>query len=433
MDTKSGRLERINRVVVGCQWGDEGKGKVVDLLSREADIVARFQGGNNAGHTIVVDGVQHIFHLIPSGILHPGKICVIGNGVVLDPVVFMEELETLRDLGVDYKDRIFVSAATNLILPYHCVMDGIEEVGRGKNGLGTTKRGIGPAYQDKVRRVGIRLADIFHESRLKEKLEAQKILKKHWLEKLPPDQKIDFDQLYKDIINYRHVFEPMISDVSLMLQDARKSGLVILFEGAQGAMLDVDLGTYPYCTSSNTTVGGALTGLGMGPRLIDEVVGIVKAYTTRVGAGPFPTELDDEMGEKLREIGGEYGATTRRPRRTGWLDLVVLRHTCRINGVDKIALTKLDVLDTLDEIKVATHYRYGDRLMENLPMDMCTICDCRPEYKTFEGWKTSTGGLTTYAELPAKAREYIDYICRDLDVKPLLLSTGPSREQTVMV
>ncbi len=433
MDSKISRLERINRVIVGCQWGDEGKGKVVDLLSQEADIVARFQGGNNAGHTIVVGEVQYIFHLIPSGILHPGKVCVIGNGVVLDPVVFMEELETLQNLGIDYAGRIFISAATNLIMPYHRVVDGIEETGRGKNGIGTTKRGIGPAYQDKVRRMGIRLADIFNDKRLKEKLEAQEVLKSHWLSNMPDDKKVDFAKLYDDILGYREVFRPMMKDVSLMLHEARKADMAILFEGAQGAMLDVDLGTYPFCTSSNTTVGGALTGLGMGPSMIDEVVGIVKAYTTRVGAGPFPTELHDDMGEKLREIGGEYGATTKRPRRTGWLDLVLLRHTTRINGVDKVAITKLDVLDTLDEIKVATYYRHDGKKVENLPMDMCSICDCEPVYQTFEGWKTSTAGITSYDDMPVKAREYIDFICNDLNVKPILLSTGPAREQTVMV
>ncbi len=433
MDSKSGRLERANRVVVGCQWGDEGKGKVVDLLSREADIVARFQGGNNAGHTIVIDGMQIILHLIPSGIMHPGKICVIGNGVVLDPYVFKEELETLTKLGIDYADRLFISAATNLIMPYHRVMDGIEETGRGQHGLGTTKRGIGPTYQDKVRRTGIRLADIFSDQRLKDKLAMQKALKAHWLGRLPEDREVDFDKIYHDMVAFREILGPMMTDVSKMLYDAHKSNMVILFEGAQGAMLDVDLGTYPFTTSSNTTTGGALTGLGMGPRMIDEVVGIVKAYTTRVGTGPFPTEQENPTGEKLREVGGEYGATTRRPRRTGWLDMVQLRHAIRINGVDKIALTKLDVLDAFDEIKVATHYRHQGKKIDDFPMDLCAITECEPEYRTFPGWKSTTSGVTSYDDLPEKAREYIDYICTELEVKLLLLSTGPAREQTVLV
>jgi len=433
MDTKGSRLERINRIVVGCQWGDEGKGKVVDLLSREADIVARFQGGNNAGHTLVVDGVQTILHLIPSGILHPGTICVIGNGVVLDPYAFREELETVRRLGIEYKDRVFVSAATNLILPYHRVMDGIEERERGKNGLGTTKRGIGPAYQDKVRRTAVRLADIFHDDRLKEKLDMVRTLKEHWLKSLPKDRQVDFDKIFDDLVGFRELLRPMMTDVSKLLHDAHKKGQVILFEGAQGAMLDVDLGTYPFATSSNTTVGGALTGLGMGPRMIDEVVGIVKAYTTRVGEGPFPTEQENPTGEKLRDVGGEYGATTKRPRRTGWLDIVQLRHAVRINGVDKIALTKLDVLDKFDEIKVATHYKHDGKLLEDFPIDLCCIAECEPQYKTFEGWMTSTSGITSYDRLPQKAKEYIDYICTELEVKLLLLSTGPAREQTVLV
>ncbi|MFW9817387.1 MAG: adenylosuccinate synthase [Candidatus Thorarchaeota archaeon] len=433
MDSKGGRLERINRVVVGCQWGDEGKGKVVDLLSREADIVARFQGGNNAGHTLVVDGVQTILHLIPSGILHPGKICVIGNGVVLDPYIFEEELKTVQNLGINTEGRVFISAATNLILPYHRMMDGIEESGRGKNRLDTTKRGIGPAYQDKVRRVGVRLADIFHDDRLIEKLDMVKVLKEHWLKGLPKDRQVDFAKIYDDLVGFRKLLRPMMTDVSKLLQDAHKKGQVVLFEGAQGAMLDVDLGTYPYATSSNTTVGGALTGLGIGPRMVDEVVGIVKAYTTRVGEGPFPTEQDNVIGKKLRDIGAEYGATTKRPRRTGWLDMVQLRHAVRINGVDKIAITKLDVLDTFEEIKVATQYKHASDLMEDFPIDLCSIAECEPQYKTFQGWMTPTSGISSYNDLPQKAREYIDYICTELDVKLLLLSTGPAREQTVLV
>jgi len=433
MGTQGNQLTRKNRIVVGCQWGDEGKGKVVDLLSREADIVARFQGGNNAGHTIVVDGTQYILHLIPSGIIHPGKICVIGNGVVLDPFVLKEELETLAHAGIDYEGRIFISAATNLILPYHRAIDGFEEAGRGKDGIGTTGRGIGPAYQDKVKRTGIRLADLFVDDRLRNKIDIHCLNKKHLFDRLPDELKIDCDKVFNDLAALRDIYRPMIADVSLMLQEATRTGATILFEGAQGAMLDVDLGTYPYCTSSNTTVGGALTGLGMGPHMIDEIVGIVKAYTTRVGAGPFVTELHNDIGENLREHGGEYGATTGRPRRTGWLDLVQLRHAVRINGVDKIAITKLDVLDHFDEIKVATHYELDGERLDNIPMDMCRFGDCTPVYKTFEGWKRSTAGVTSYTELPQKAREYVGFICRELNVEMILCSTGPAREQTVLV
>jgi adenylosuccinate synthase len=433
MDSQSSRLNRKNRIVVGCQWGDEGKGKVVDLLSRQADIVARFQGGNNAGHTIVVDGKQFILHLIPSGIIHPGKICIIGNGVVLDPFVFMEELETIKNAGIEYTDRIYISGATNLIMPYHCAIDGLEETTRGESNLGTTRRGIGPAYQDKVKRTGIRLADIFDDKRLRDRIDIHCRNKAHLLEKLPEDKRVDYSGLFDDLAALRDVFRPMMTDVSLMLEEAHQGGAVILFEGAQGAMLDVDLGTYPFCTSSNTTVGGALTGLGVGPRMIDEVVGIVKAYATRVGAGPFPTELNDETGEKLRKYGGEYGATTGRPRRTGWLDLVMLRHACRINSVDKLALTKLDVLDHFEKIKIATCYELDGERIDNLPVDIDRIKDCVPVYKTFDGWKRSTDGIATYAKLPRRAREFVGFICRELNVELLLLSTGPAREQTVMV
>lgn len=433
MDSQTGRITRRNRVIVGCQWGDEGKGKVVDLLAREADVVARFQGGNNAGHTIVVGTTRYAMRLIPSGIIHPGKICVIGNGVVLDPFVFMDELKMLRESGISYVDRVFISAATNLIMPYHCAMDSMEESQRGSFGLGTTGRGIGPAYQDKVQRTGIRLSDLFHDQRLKEKLDLQKQMKAHILSKLPADKAIDFEKLFAQLIELRPVFKPMMADISLMLQEAHKSGAAILYEGAQGGMLDVDLGTYPYCTSSNTTVGGALTGLGIGPNMIDEVVGIVKAYTTRVGSGPFPTELNDAQGELLRRQGQEFGTVTGRPRRTGWLDIVQLRHTCRINGIQKIAITKLDVLDQFDEIKVAMAYELDGQCSDNVPVDITRLPDCVPVYKSFAGWKSSTAGITSYAELPQRAREYVGFICRELNVEMLLLSTGPAREHTVVV
>ncbi len=433
MDSQNQRIVKKNRVVVGCQWGDEGKGKVVDLLSREADIVARFQGGNNAGHTIVAEGKTYKLRLIPSGIIHPGKICLIGNGVVLDPFVFLEELKMLSEVGIKFHDRIFISAATNLIMPYHCALDGFEEARRDKKGIGTTGRGIGPAYQDKVKRTGIRLADLFDTDRLRQKIETNCRNKKYMLDQLPSETQIDCNKLVGQLTDLQDIFRPMMVDASLMLHDAAQGGAAILYEGAQGAMLDVDLGTYPYCTSSNTTAGGALTGLGIGPGMIDEVVGIVKAYTTRVGEGPFPTELDDAVGNNLQQAGSEFGTVTGRPRRCGWLDLVLLKHSCRINGVNKVAITKLDVLDGFETIKVAVAYKMGDKVLDNLPVDMRQIENCKPIYKTFEGWQASTVGVTSFTDLPQKAREYVGFICRELNVEMLLLSTGPAREQTVMV
>ena len=421
-----------NRVIVGCQWGDEGKGKIVDLLAAQADIIARFQGGANAGHTIYVDREKYILHLVPSGILHPEKVCYIGNGVVLDPIGFKEELDFLSEKGIDYRGRLFVSPATNLVLPYHKLIDAVEEEARGTASLGTTRRGIGPAYVDKVARHGIRIADLFAPERLKKRLEYQRIIKARYLQG-STDERADLERTYRVLCQMAAFFEPMVTDVSLALYRAWKDGRAILFEGAQGAMLDVDLGTYPFATSSNTTTGGVLTGLGVGPRMIDEVIGVVKAYTTRVGAGPFPTELVDEVGERIRRIGDEYGATTGRPRRCGWLDLVALRHAVRINGVDSIAVTKLDVLDELPEIKVCVAYELeGDRLDE-VPLDLANLAHVKPVYRTLPGWTSETTGLTSFEALPANARRYLEFVAEDLGVDIFLVSTGARREETILV
>jgi len=425
--------KKNNKIVVGCQWGDEGKGKVVDLLAEKSDLVGRAQGGNNAGHTIVVDGVQNIFHLIPSGIFYPHTTCVIGNGVVLDPLVFKGELDALSKLNVKWMARIFISAATNLILPYHVTIDGLQDKARGSDAVDTTKRGIGPAYRDKIDRCGIRLADIFDDERLKAKLKANQINKAYLLDGLPEEDQINWDKIYQDLCGFRNIFRPMMTNVSLMLDQADRDGKTILFEGAQGAMLDVDLGTSPCTTSSNTTAGGIQTGLGVGPGMIDEVVGIVKAYTTRVGNGDFPTELDNEVGELLRKVGGEFGATTGRPRRCGWLDLVLLRHTCRINGVNKIAITKLDVLDDLRKILVATEYSLDGENISELPVDIGRLGECEPVYKEFEGWKTSTKEIKTFEDLPTQAQAYVKFICHELNVGLLLVSTGADRKNTIMV
>lgn len=421
-----------NRVVVGCQWGDEGKGKIVDLLAAEADIIARFQGGANAGHTIVVGDRKYILHLIPSGIIHPGKLCMVGNGVVLDPFGFKEELELLDREGIDYRGRLFVSPATNMVLPYHKLIDAVDEQARGTGSLGTTQRGIGPAYIDKVARHGIRVVDLFAPERLKKRLEYQKVIKAKYFEG-STDERSDIKRTYDELIKLADMFRPMVVDVSYELHSAHRQGKAILYEGAQGTLLDVDLGTYPFATSSNTTTGGVLTGLGIGPRMIDEVVGVVKAYTTRVGTGPFPTELIDDTGDHLRKLGDEYGATTGRPRRCGWLDLVALRHTFRINGVDTMAVTKLDVLDESDEIKVCTHYELKGERLTQVPLDLAELNHVKPIYESLEGWKCDTTGVTKFAGLPQKAREYLNFIARDLDVSISVVSTGAKREETILV
>lgn len=421
-----------NKIVVGCQWGDEGKGKIVDLLASDADIIARFQGGANAGHTIIVGDTKYVLHLIPSGIIHPGKICIIGNGVVLDPFGFKEELDILTSQGIDYKGRILISSAANLVLPYHKMIDSVEETNRGTASIGTTKRGIGPAYVDKVARNGIRIADLFAPERLKKRLEYQKTIKSKYFEG-SDDERADIERTFNELMELAPLFKEMATDASLYLQTAFKEGKTILYEGAQGSMLDVDLGTYPFATSSNTTAGGAFTGLGIGPKMIDEVVGIVKAYTTRVGAGPFPTELIDDTGEELRRKGDEYGATTGRPRRCGWLDLVSLRHAVRINGVDSIAVTKLDVLDGMDEIKVCTGYELNGQQLSEVPLDLSELNHVKPVYKTFPGWDSETTGKTAFDQLPDNAQKYLNFIVEDLDVKVCIISTGAKRVETIKV
>jgi adenylosuccinate synthase len=421
-----------NIAVVGCQWGDEGKGKVVDLLAEKADIVARFQGGANAGHTIMAGGRKFILHLVPSGIIHSGKTCFIGNGVVLDPFGLIDEMNFLKDQGIDCGGRLFVSSAANLALPYHKLVDYIEEKKRGGVGLGTTLRGIGPAYRDKVDRIGIRLCDLYRPHDLREKLNLQKRRKAHYLSG-EYDERGDMDKIFDDLQKVAPLLKPLMTDVSLQLKRCHEAGKSILFEGAQGAMLDIDLGTYPYATSSNTITGGALTGLGIGPKMIDEVVGVVKAFTTRVGSGPFPTELTDDIGKRLRTVGGEFGATTGRPRRTGWLDLVALKYACRINGVEKIAVTKLDVLDDLEKIQVCVAYRLSGRIFEQMPLDPDDLWRVEPVYREMDGWRSSTTGMTRFSDLPARAVKYLEFVAGELKTKICLISTGPKREETIIL
>ena len=414
--------------VVGSQWGDEGKGKIVDLLSEKADIVARSQGGANAGHTVILKGEEFILHLIPSGILHPEKICLIGNGVVTDLWRLQDEIEGLEKRNINVRDRLKISGLSHLVMPYHKWSEQHMEKLLGKNSVGTTLRGIGPTYTDKYSRVGIRIYDLYFPKLLKEKLELNYRLKKEAISDFGEGEYTDLNKLFDRLQEFAQYLKPMVVDAPIYVEKAHRNGKSILFEGAQGTLLDIDYGTFPYVTSSNTTVAGACTGLGVSPSYIGRVIGIVKAYQTRVGNGPFPTELDDSQGENLRAAGKEFGASTGRPRRTGWLDLVLLKYSVRINGMTDLAITKLDVLDDLDEIKVCTRYELpedrGEFLISNL--------DCvKPVYKTLPGWKKSIKGLTNFEDLPQQTKDYIKFIEDYVGCKASIISTGAGREETI--
>ncbi len=420
-----------NRVVVGMQWGDEGKGKIVDSLTQEADIVARFSGGANAGHTVVIDNEKFILHLVPTGILHKNKTCVIGNGVVIDLEHLFSELEELKKRKREFQKRLLISQNAHLVMPYHKVIERLEEEARGKHKIGTTGRGIGPAYRDKIARHGIRVIDLLNSQLFKQRVEWNLRIKEGLLSLLPEHELISLKNKSLDILKLRRKVKPLLADVSLFLNQSIKKGKSVLFEGAQGTLLDVDFGTYPYCTSSNTTVGSICTGLGISPALIGEVVGVVKAYTTRVGDGPFPTEEKSELGEIMQKSGNEFGATTGRPRRCGWLDLVLLKYSFRINGVSKIALTKLDVLDRFDKIRVCVGYRYRGKTLTGFVPDLNVLDNCRPVYKEIPGWQKNTGGITNFKILPDKAKRYLDFIAKQLKTPIFMISTGVKRDQTI--
>ena len=422
-----------NIVVVGAQWGDEGKGKVVDFLAKDADIIARYQGGDNAGHTVVVGEEKYVLHLIPSGILHPDKKCVIGNGVVLSPRTLFKEIDHLRQRGIYIGDNLAISDRTHLIMPYHLLMESIDEDKRGKNKIGTTKRGIGPAYMDKVGRSGIRVGDLLDFEAFEEKLtfnlqEKAKILGKtqEWVE----SAKAETTEEYRD---YAKRIEPFVTDTSLMLNEAIKSGKSVLFESAQGTLLDVDLGTYPYGTSSNPTAGGVCAGLGIGPTMIHKVIGVVKAYVTRVGAGPFPTELPTDMNEQIRQKGEEFGATTGRPRQCGWFDAVAARYAVRVNTFTSIAITKLDILDELESMKLCVGYRYNGKTITEFPSQIHILENCEPVYESMEGWRTDTSELRKYQDLPEKARKYVERISQLMETKVELVAVGPERDRIMTV
>jgi adenylosuccinate synthase len=419
-------------VIIGLQWGDEGKGKVVDLLTDRAGVVARFQGGHNAGHTLVVDGEKTVLHLIPSGILRSGIMCVIGHGVVVSPVALLEEMDMLAGRGVSAAERLRVSEACPLILPYHIALDVARERARGDEAIGTTGRGIGPAYEDKVSRRGLRLGDLFDEKRFAAKLEAVLDYHNFSLQHYFKTETVDFGKVRDEALATAERIRPLVDDVPAVIAAARRRGQGLLLEGAQGALLDIDQGTFPYVTSSNTTAGSAATGLGIGPRDIDYVLGIVKAYTTRVGAGPFPTELFDAVGKRLGKTGNEFGATTGRPRRCGWIDVVALRRTVQVNSVSGLCITKLDVLDELEHIKLCVAYRLDGKELDTPPGDSDALARCDPVYEEMPGWMTSTVGLESAEALPAAARSYLQRLEGLVGAPVDIISTGPDRRETIV-
>ena len=417
-----------NLAVLGAQWGDEGKGKIVDLLTPHFSIVARYQGGHNAGHTVYVNGTKFILRLIPSGILHDSVTCVIGNGMVIDPQALFGEIDELTKNGIDVGNRILISDKAHLILPYHRDLDLLSEARRGERKIGTTSRGIGPAYEDKIARRGIRVGDIENPKGLAQNIRDNVTARN----RLVQDNTMDWKPVLEQLLTYAERLRPMMRDVSVLLNDAIRAGKPILFEGAQGTLLDIDHGTYPYVTSSNASVGGVCTGLGIPPRAIGRVLGVVKAYTTRVGEGPLPTELSGEMGNRLRESGNEYGAVTGRPRRCGWYDAVAVRYGVRINGLDALALTKLDVLDGLDRIDICTSYACDGRTLTEFPSDTGQLAACQPIYETMPGWAAPTAGARTFDQLPAAARKYIARLEELSGVRATIVSTGSERDDTVI-
>ena len=423
-----------NVVVIGAQWGDEGKGKVVDLLTDQADVVVRFQGGNNAGHTLVVGGEKTVLHLIPSGILHPGKACVIGNGVVVDPEVLAREVTQLKARGFLQDDRqLVLSLDAHVIMPWHKAIDIAREQRMGEAKIGTTGRGIGPTYEDKVARRGMRIRDLLDEARLARKVAARLATAREELARLGASLDLDEAALVAKYADLGRQLRPYARDASLWLHEAIQAGRSLLFEGAQGTLLDVDHGTYPFVTSSNTVAGNAATGAGVGPTAIDRVIGISKAYSTRVGGGPYPSELRDATGEKLRQIGGEFGATTGRPRRTGWIDALALRYAVRVNGLDGIALTKLDVLTGFPEIRIAVRYRCGDRTFEEMPSDLETLERCEAIYETLPGWQEKLAGIRRWEDLPRAARAYVERIAQLTGVRIVAVSVGAERGETIVL
>jgi adenylosuccinate synthase len=418
----------MNIAVLGAQWGDEGKGKIVDLLTRHFSIVARYQGGHNAGHTVYAGGRKFVLRLLPSGILHDGITCVIGNGLVVDPQALFSEIDELSSAGIPVGDRLVISDKAHLILPYHRELDLLSEARRGERRIGTTSRGIGPAYEDKIARRGVRVGDLANTDSLAEAVQ-QNVAARN---RLIADSTMDWRQVIEELNKAWARMQPWVTDVSLFLHRAREAARSIMFEGAQGTLLDIDHGTYPYVTSSNATIGGVCTGLGVGPQAIDGVLGVAKAYTTRVGEGPLPTELTGDLGNRLRETGQEFGAVTGRPRRCGWYDAVAVRYAVRVNGLNALALTKLDVLDGLGELKVCTSYRCRGATLTEMPGDLAQLSACEPVYETLPGWTSASAGVRDFEKLPREARSYIGRLEEITGVPAAVISTGSAREDTII-
>lgn len=419
-------------VVVGTQWGDEGKGKITDFLSQNAEVVARYQGGNNAGHTIKFDGITYKLHLIPSGIFFSDKICVLGNGMVIDPKAFVEELAYLHERNVT-TDNLRISNRAHIILPYHLKLDILQEEEKGVNKIGTTKKGIGPAYMDKAARVGIRIADLLDKETFRTKVEQNVKEKNRLFEKVYEVDPVNVDEIVDEYYEYGQQLAKYVVDTSVVLNDALDDGRRVLFEGAQGVMLDIDQGTYPFVTSSNPIAGGVTIGSGVGPTKINHVVGVSKAYTTRVGDGPFPTELQDTIGDQIREVGREYGTTTGRPRRVGWFDSVVVRHARRVSGITDLSLNSLDVLTGIETLKICVSYKYNGEVMNEFPASLKVLAECEPVYEEMPGWTEDITGVKSLHELPENARHYLERISQLTEIPLSVFSVGPDRTQTNVV
>lgn len=419
-------------VVVGTQWGDEGKGKITDFLSQNAEVVTRYQGGDNAGHTIVFNGVTYRLHLIPSGIFFKEKVCVLGNGMVINPKSFLEEVAYLDEYDISI-DNLHISNRAHVILPYHIQLDQLQEDEKGNNKIGTTQKGIGPAYMDKAARSGIRIADLLDKNIFYEKLSQNVKEKNRLFEKVYEVEPVDVDEIFEEYYAYGQQMAPYVCDTSVVLNDALDEGRRVLFEGAQGVMLDIDQGTYPFVTSSNPVAGGVTIGSGIGPTKIDSVVGVSKAYTTRVGDGPFPTELTCEIGDQIREVGKEYGTTTGRPRRVGWFDSVVVRHARRVSGITDLSLNSIDVLTGIETLKICTAYKYKDEIIEDFPANLSILAQCEPVYEEMPGWTEDITGVRSLHELPENALHYIERVSQLTGIPLSIFSVGPDREQTNVV